>query len=217
MKTIGVVLSGCGVYDGAEIHEAVLTLLALDRAGARALCLAPDAAQHHVINHLTGAEMPEQRNVLVESARIARGDISDIAAIGVDQLDGLIFPGGFGAAKNLCTFALDGPNAQVHPEVDRLVRAMHAARKPIGFACIAPVIGAKVLGASGVSLTIGNDPGTAAAIASAGARHVDCPVREMVADADQRVVSTPAYMLGKSISEVAEGIERMVQTVVSWA
>lgn len=217
MKRILVLLSGCGVYDGAEIHESVLTLLSLDRAGAAVTCCAPNMAQHQVINHLTGQPADETRNVLVESARIARGVIEDAARVQASDFDGLILPGGFGAAKNLCTFAFDGPAAQVHPEVERLLREFHAARKPMGLACIAPALGARVLGEYGIRVTIGTDAATAAALEKTGARHVPCTVCEIVEDPTARIVSTPAYMLGQSISEVAGGIDRMVRTVVAWA
>ena len=146
-KKIGVVLSGCGVYDGAEIHESVLTLLALDRRGASAVLCAPDTPQMHVVNHLSGqVEEGASRNVLVESARIARGAIRDLATVKADELDGLVLPGGFGAAKNLCDFAVKGADCSVHPEVARLVREVHAQGKPVGAVCIAPVLVAKVLG-----------------------------------------------------------------------
>lgn len=216
-KRIGVVLSGCGVFDGAEIHESVLTLLAIDRAGAQAVCMAPNVAQHHVVNHLSGDEVDEERNVLIESARIARGDIHDIAAMGPDDVDAVVFPGGFGAAKNLCTFAFDGPNAKVQPEVERFLKAVFDARKPIGLACIAPALGARVLGENGIEVTIGDDADTAAGIEATGARHVNCPVTEIHIDEARKIVTTPAYMTGKSISDVNTGIEKMVRTVVEWA
>jgi enhancing lycopene biosynthesis protein 2 len=216
MKKVGVLLSGCGVYDGAEINESVLTLLALARAGVKAVCMAPDRDQHHVINHLTGKETGERRNVLVESARIARGDIEDVAAVTADDLDALIIPGGFGAAKNLSTFAVDGAQAEVDPGVRRLIRDMFSARKPLGFICISPAVAARVLGETGVELTIGNDADTAAAMEACGARHVVCGVREIHIDPQRKVVSTPAYMLGKDILEVSDGIGKLVQTVVEW-
>lgn len=216
-KKIGVVLSGCGVFDGAEIHESVLTLLAIDRAGCEAICMAPNVAQHHVVNHLTGDEMDDQRNVLIESARIARGNIHDIAGMGPEDIDAVVFPGGFGAAKNLCTFAFDGPNAKVNPDVERFLKAVFEARKPIGLACIAPALGAKVLGENGIEVTIGDDADTAAGIEATGARHVNCPVTEIHIDEARKIVTTPAYMTGKSISDVNTGIEKMVQTVVEWA
>ncbi|HSH09810.1 MAG TPA: isoprenoid biosynthesis glyoxalase ElbB, partial [Oceanipulchritudo sp.] len=169
MKKVGVLLSGCGVFDGSEIHEAVLTLLALERAGVQAVCMAPDKEQLHVINHLTGKETGESRNVLVESARIARGNIENLAAVSAADLDALVLPGGFGAAKNLSRFAVDGPAGEVDPEVRRLVEEMNAARKPIGLICISPAIGAQILGRNGVEVTIGNDSKTAAAIESCGA------------------------------------------------
>ncbi|MBX3730013.1 MAG: isoprenoid biosynthesis glyoxalase ElbB [Candidatus Sumerlaeia bacterium] len=218
-KKIGVMLSGCGVYDGSEIQEAVFVLLAIDRAGAKAVFLAPDVEQMHVIDHKAGHPATGQtRNVLVESARIARGDIADAATVKTGDLDALVFPGGFGAAKNLCTFAVDGPKCDVHPEVARLVREMHAAKKPLGFACIAPALGAKVLGAFGVRLTIGNDAGTAGALEALGARHVEAPVTECVVDEVQRVVSAPAYMYGNARpGQVCEGIDKMVRKVIELA
>ena len=215
---VGVILSGCGFKDGAEIHESVLTLLALDRAGVDVACFAPDIDQAKVVNHLTDEEMGETRNVLVESARIARGDIQDVKQADVDSLDALILPGGFGAAMNLCNFAEKGPEADVNEDVANLVRAVHAAGKPIGAICIAPALIAKVLGDDGSpTLTIGNDEGTAQALQACGAGHEDCPVDAFVVDLDARVVSTPAYMLGPGIKDVAAGIERCVDEVVKMA
>ncbi len=208
---VGVLLSGCGVYDGAEIHESVLTLLALDRAGAKAVCLAPDAAQRHVVNHLTGQPAEgETRNVLVEAARIARGEVTDLAGFDPSTLDALVLPGGFGAAKNLCDFAFKGADCEVHPEVARIVRAVHAAGKPVGALCIAPVLLAKLLGAEKPRLTIGSDPGTAAAIGKMGGEHASCQGGLAVVDEENRLVTTPAYMLDSSISEVSAGIEKLV-------
>jgi enhancing lycopene biosynthesis protein 2 len=217
-KKIGVVLSGCGVYDGAEIHESVITLLALDRLGAEAVICAPNRDQLHVVNHLTG-EVDEgaSRNVLVESARIARGEIRDVAEVSADELDGLMLPGGFGAAKNLCTFAVAGPDSEVDAGVADLVRAVHAQGKPVAAVCIAPALIAKVLGDTGPELTIGTDADTAAALSSMGAAHVDCPVREFVVDRDRKLISSPAYMLAGNISEAAEGIEKTVSALVEMA
>ena len=106
-KNILVILSGCGVYDGAEIHESVLTLLALARHGASVTIAAPNKDQMHVINHATGDVMSESRNVMVEAARIARGQITDLSEIQSGDYDAVFIPGGFGAAKNLCTFATE--------------------------------------------------------------------------------------------------------------
>ncbi|MGC9450402.1 MAG: isoprenoid biosynthesis glyoxalase ElbB [Oceanipulchritudo sp.] len=217
MKKVGVILSGCGVFDGSEIHESVLTLLALEEAGAEAVCMAPDKDQLHVINHLTGREEPgEKRNILVEAARIARGNIENLASVSAEDLDALVVPGGFGAAKNLSRFAVDGPEGEVDPEVRRLIEEMFAARKPIGLICISPAIGAQILGKTGVEVTIGTDEGTAAAIESCGARHFPCGVTEIHMDQEHKVISTPAYMLGKNILEVSKGIEKLVQTLVDW-
>jgi enhancing lycopene biosynthesis protein 2 len=215
---VGVVLSGCGVYDGAEIHESVLTLLALDRAGAEAVCLAPDIAQKHVVNHLTGQPAAgESRNVLVEAARIARGAVKDLAGFDPSGLDALVLPGGFGAAKNLCDFAFRGAECEVNPEVARVVRAVHAAGKPVGAICIAPVILAKLLGAEKPRLTIGTDPGTAVAVEKMGGEHVSCEGGGAVVDAGRKLVTTPAYMLDSPISEVSAGIEKLVAEVLAMA
>jgi enhancing lycopene biosynthesis protein 2 len=216
-KKIGVVLSGCGVRDGSEIHEAVLTLLAIDRNGAEAVCMAPDMEAPEV-NHLTMTETGARRNVLVESARIARGNIRDIRDVKAADLDAVIFPGGFGAAKNLCDFADKGADATVHPEVARLVREMARAKKPIGAICIAPALIAAILGKEyAPSLTIGNDAGTATAINRTGSRHVECPVTEFMVDREHKIVSTPAYMLAERISETAVGIEKTVKAVLDLA
>lgn len=211
---IGVVLSGCGVMDGSEIHEAVLSLLAIAKAGAQAVCMAPDMDQMHVINHLTNQETKEKRNVLVESARIARGKIKNIQTVKAAELDGLVFPGGYGAAKNLCSFAFDGAECEVHPEVARLVKEMVKAGKPVGVICIAPVLMAKILQDSGVKLTIGHEKETAEEIRKTGNLHQDCGVREIVVDEKHKIVTTPAYMLAQNIAEAAAGIEKLVSEVI---
>ncbi|WP_205438768.1 isoprenoid biosynthesis glyoxalase ElbB [Edwardsiella tarda] len=213
MKRVGVVLSGCGVFDGSEIHEAVLTLLALSRAGAQAVCLAPDREQTQVIDHRSGEAVAERRNMLVEAARIARGEVTPLAQGDASQLDALIVPGGFGAAKNLSSLASDGPACWVDSDLQRLVREVHQAGKPLGFICIAPALLPKLLGAP-VRVTIGNDAGTAAAIEAMGGQHVACPVDEIVVDTAQRVVTTPAYMLAGSIAEAAQGIDKLVAQVL---
>ncbi len=214
MKKIGVVLSGCGVYDGSEIHEAVLTLLAIDRHGCEAICMAP-AADFSVTNHLNSQETGEKRNILVESARIARGNIRDISEVTAADIDAIMLPGGFGAAKNLCDFALKGAAADVNPDVARLLKEMVAASKPIGAVCIAPVLLAAVLGKEySAKVTIGNDAGTAAEIKKTGARHEECPVTGLVVDIPNKLVTSPAYMLASRISEVADGIDICVKEVV---
>lgn len=208
---IGVILSGCGVFDGAEIHESVITLLAIDRLGGEAVVCAPDVDQMHVVNHLSGEVVEgERRNVLVESARIARGAIRDVREVSAGELDALILPGGFGAAKNLCDFAVKGADCEVNEDVAALVRAVHGQGKPVAAVCIAPALVAKVLGDEGPELTIGSDPGTAGALESMGASHVGCAVSDFVVDQQRRLITTPAYMLAQSISEAADGIERTV-------
>lgn len=214
MKKIGVVLSGCGVYDGSEIHEAVLVLLAIDRQGCEAVCMAPNV-DFPVTNHLTRQETGEKRNVLVESGRIARGNIRDIKDVKAADLDAIIFPGGFGASKNLCDFAVKGASASVNPEVARLLKEMATAKKPIGAVCIAPALISAVLGKEySPTVTIGNDSGTAAEIEKTGAKHQECPVTEFVVDRKNKLVTSPAYMLANRISEAYEGIDKCVSEVV---
>ena len=212
-KKIAVILSGCGVYDGAEIHESVITLLRLDQRGAQVQCFAPDIAQLHVINHLTGETMPESRNVLVESARIARGDVKDIREANAEDFDALIVPGGFGAAKNLSNFAVEGAGCSVNPQVLELAEAFAESGKPVGLICISPALAAKIYG-PGVTCTIGNCADTAAALDKMGATHQECAVEDIVEDQARKLVSTPAYMLGKNISEVASGINKLVDRVL---
>ena len=212
-KKVAVILSGCGVCDGAEIHESVITLLRLDQRGAQVQCFAPNIAQMHVINHLTGEEMPETRNVLVESARIARGNVKNVAEADVNDFDALIVPGGFGAAKNLSSFAVDGPGCSVHPDVLALAEAFAEAGKPVGLICIAPALAAKIYG-PGVVCTIGNDAGTSAAVVKMGGTHEECDVHDIVEDTQRKLVSTPAYMLAQSISEAAGGIYKLVDRVL---
>jgi len=220
MATIAVCLSGCGFKDGAEIHESVLTLLALDRAGARIICCAPDIRQANVFDHLARKTSTEPiRNVLIESARIARCDIVDVSTVKAEDIDGLIFPGGMGAALNLCSFASDGPDCTVNPDVEGLVGQMLAANKPVGAVCIAPVMLARVAGRLNISpqITIGNDKKTAAAIECMGARHVNCPATDCVVDNTHKIVTTPAYMLAEGPAEVFEGVGKLVTEILRLA
>ncbi|MDX9671709.1 MULTISPECIES: isoprenoid biosynthesis glyoxalase ElbB [unclassified Pseudomonas] len=212
-KKVAVILSGSGVYDGAEIHESVITLLRLDQRGAQVQCFAPNIAQLHVINHLTGEEMPETRNVLVESARIARGNIKDIREADVDDFDALIVPGGFGAAKNLSNFAVEGAGCSVQPQVLELAEAFAEAGKPVGLMCISPALAAKIYG-PGVTCTIGNDADTATAMNKMGATHENCAVSDIIEDKARKLVTTPAYMLAQNISEAASGINKLVDRVL---
>ena len=211
-KTFAVILSGCGHQDGAEIHEATLTLLAIHKYSCDFCCYAPDIKQHHVLNHITGQEMNEQRNVLIESARIARGKIASLATFSADSADALVIPGGFGAAKNLSSYAFDGANCTVNSDVSKAVQAMHAAGKPIGALCIAPVILAKVLG--NVTLTIGQDPGTADNLASMGAKHEPTSHGEIVIDHAHKIVTTPCYMLNARVDQIAEGADHLISAML---
>jgi len=212
MKKFAVILAGCGVFDGAEIHEATFTLLAIAQQGAFYEIFAPDIDQYHVINHLTHKEMPEKRNVLVESARIARGKIKPLSQFRASDFDAIIFPGGFGAAKNLSTIAFDGPNAKVNPEVEAAVKAMHKAGKPIGALCIAPAVIARILG--NVEVTIGNDPGTAGTIEKMGGKHIKATHGEVIIDKKNKVFTTPCYMLDATIVQIYEGVMNIVREML---
>lgn len=218
MPTIAVILSGCGRGDGSEIHEAVCCLIHLDRHGAKYRCFAPDKPQTDVINHATGKPANEKRNVMVEAARISRGEISPLSTLDVDAFDALVLPGGFGAAKNLCTFAADGAECKVDADVQRAFMGFHKAGKPIGLCCIAPVIAARLLGRAmrgpGCTVTIGSDPQTAGAISKMGSTNSPRPVTEAVVDSANRIVTTPAYMCEAGPHEVFTGIGRMIDETV---
>ncbi len=207
-----VILSGCGVFDGAEIHETTLTLYAIIKNKATYDIFAPDIDQHHVINHITGEETGETRNVLIESARIARGKISPLSRFKAENYDSLIFPGGFGAAKNLSDFAFKGSNCKVNQETAEAIRDMVRLKKPVGALCISPAIIAKVLG--DVVITIGNDPGTAKAVEQMGAKHKNTTHGETVVDKRYKIVTTPCYMLDANIVQIAEGAENVVREML---
>ncbi|MBL0717493.1 MAG: isoprenoid biosynthesis glyoxalase ElbB [Desulfosarcina sp.] len=216
-KKVGLLLSGCGVFDGSEIHEAVLSLLYLDKAGAEIVCMAPDM-DFPVVNHITQEETTgEKRNVLVEAARIARGEIKNLKDVQASDLDALIVPGGLGAAKNLSDFVVKGPDAVVLPEVKRILQDMVSAGKPVGAICIAPATLTKALADKKPEVTIGNDVNTASALEAMGAKHFDCSVDMIHVDEKNRLVTTPAYMLGPGIKDVASGIEKLVNKIVSMA
>jgi enhancing lycopene biosynthesis protein 2 len=217
MKKVAIILSGCGVYDGSEIHEAVLTLLAIEQQGASYRCFAPNISQYHVINHLTGeVSEDESRNVLVESARIARGDVEDLCELREQDFDALIVPGGFGAAKNLCNFALDGENYKINEQVLAACQAFAKADKPAGYMCIAPAM-LPLIYPKGVQGTIGKDSDTAALIEAKGLLHNNCNVEDVVIDQAHKLVSTPAYMLATSLPEAASGINGLVKSVLALA
>jgi enhancing lycopene biosynthesis protein 2 len=212
MKKFAVVLSGCGVFDGAEIHEATLTMLAIAEAEAEYEVFAPDIDQHHVINHLTGDEMNEKRNVLVESARIARGKIKPLNKFKADSFDAIIFPGGFGAAKNLSTFAFDGADMKVNEDVKKAVLSMHQKKKPIGALCISPVVIVRVI--ENALVTIGNDPGTREAIHKMGGKHKNTGHGDVVTDYDNNIYTTPCYMLDANIIQIYDGASNLVTAIL---
>ncbi len=212
MKKIAVILSGCGVYDGAEIHEATLSLLAIAQQGATYSIFAPNIDQHHVINHITGEEMPETRNVLIESARIARGNISDLKNYNPADFDSLLLPGGFGAAKNLSSFAFEGPDCSVNPDVEKAVIETVKAEKPLGALCIAPAVIVRIF--KDAEVTIGQDSGTASAIEKMGGKHTNTTHGEIVYDEKYKLVTTPCYMLDANIIQISQGAENVVKKLI---
>ncbi len=212
MKKIAVVLAGNGVFDGAEIHEATLTMHSIIKNGATYEIFAPNIDQHHVINHITGEEMPEKRNVLIEAARIARGKISDLVLFKASDFDALIFPGGFGVAKNLSSFAFDGSDCNIVPEVEKSITSMIELKKPIGALCIAPVLFARIL--KNVELTIGQDKDTAQSLIAMGAKHVKTNHGEIIIDKKYNIVTTPCYMLDADICQISEGANNIVKAIL---
>ncbi len=216
MKKVAVILSGSGVYDGAEINEAVLTLLHIAKQGASYQCFAPDREQMHTINHLTGEVTVEKRNILVESARIARGEISPLTELSPVDFDAVVLPGGFGAAKNLCDFAINGKDAAISPDIKTSLLDFSDANKPIGYMCIAPAL-IPHIHPKQTKLTIGTDQDTANAIEQVGGVHVNCSVTDIVIDEKEKVVTTPAYMLAQNLVEADEGIEKLIIALLDMA
>ncbi len=214
MARVGVILSGCGVFDGSEVQEASATLISLAQHGIEYQCMAPDR-DFDVIDHRTQEPTGEKRNVLTESARIARGEILDLKDVKGADYDAFFLPGGFGAAKNLCTFATKGPDCEVDPQVERVLREASDAGRPIGFICIAPALGARVFGDKGVRLTIGHDAGTAEAVGKTGATHVEADAEQIVIDDEHNMVSTPAYMEAKNPAQVYAGINALVENIAN--
>lgn len=213
-KKFAIVLSGCGVFDGSEIHEAVMTMYAITLNGCSYQTFAPDIEQHHVINHTNGSTMDETRNVLIESARISRGNIKALKEFNAELFDAIIFPGGYGAAKNLSSWAFDGANGKVIPEVTKAIKDMHALHKPIGALCISPVVLAKVLG--NVTITIGKDAATSKSLESLGAKHLQTGHAQVVMDERNMLFSTPCYMLDATIVDIANGAKAIVVEMLKW-
>lgn len=213
-KKFAVILSGSGVFDGSEIHEAVMTLYAIAKHGATYEIFAPNINQYHVINHIDGSVMNEKRNVLVESARIARGKIKPLNEFNPELFNALIIPGGFGVAKNLSTWAFDGPKCSIHPQVEAAIKGMHKLKKPIGALCIAPVLLAKIIG--NATLTIGKDTSTAQAIESLGAKHQPTGHAQVVVDEKNMLFTTPCYMLDATIVDISNGAKAVVSEILKW-
>ncbi|MGQ1787679.1 MULTISPECIES: isoprenoid biosynthesis glyoxalase ElbB [unclassified Saccharicrinis] len=213
MKKIAVILSGCGVYDGSEIHEATLTLLAIAKNKAQYSCFAPDIEQHHVINHTNGEEMTESRNVLIESARIARGNILPLTELSVNDFDAIVFPGGFGVAKNLSDFAFKGADCSVHQQIAEVIQSFHQAKKPIGALCISPAIIAQVI--KGASVTIGSDKATISAIELMGGNHKITTHGEIIYDETNKILTTPCYMLDATIVQIETGANKLIGKLIN--
>lgn len=221
---IGILLSGCGVYDGSEIQEAVLAMLAVKEAGHDYVCISVDKPQHHVINHLTGEAMPEERNMMIESARIARGAVQSIRDVHPADIDAVILPGGFGAAKNFTTWAFKGPEADILPEVKLFLVNMSNVGKPICALCVSPVVVAKALEGSAIhpSLTLGTQAekspydiaAFSAGLRKTGAEVYEKGILELNIDTENRIVSAPCYMLETDILAVRNNIKAAVEATL---
>lgn len=211
-KKFAVILAGSGYIDGSEIHEATFSLYAIMSQGAEYQIFAPDVKQHHVVDHITGKEMDEERNVLVESARIARGDIKPMSEFRQEEFDALLMPGGFGVAKNLCTYAFDGADMKINPEVEKAVKDIISADKPIAGLCISPVIISKVV--DDVELTIGKDEHVAADTEKMGSRHKQTGHGEVVVDSKYKIATTPCYMLESTVLNIFDGANNVVKAVM---
>lgn len=220
---IGVLLSGCGVYDGAEIHESVLTLLAIEEIGATAVCISVNEPQHHVINHMTGEEMNESRNILVESARIARGDIHDINDISPAIIDALVIPGGFGSAKNFTNWAFNGSDGEILPEVKLLIVNMINVGNPVAALCVSPVVIAKALEGSGIhpTLTIGTDKESSPysikdfsdGLEKTGMKTEMKTIHEILVDHENKIVTAPCYMMDATILEIRNNVKSAIEAL----
>lgn len=215
---IGVLLSGNGVYDGAEIQEAVLTLLAIDEMGWNAVCISVDKPQHHVINHLTGEVMDESRNMLVEAARIARGQITPIDSISPADIDALVIPGGFGSAKNFTSWAFDGPESTILPEVKLLLVNLVNVGKPIVALCVSPVVVAKAFEGSSIHPTLSLGSASESSpydinsfnegLRATGAIAQERTIREVLIDPTNRIICAPCYMMDARITEINANIKQ---------
>ena len=212
MKKFAVILCGCGTLDGSEIHESVMTLLAIDRNGGEYQIFAPNDWQYHVVNHVTGEPMDEKRNMLLEAARIERGNVKPIEECRVEDFDAVVFPGGYGAAKNLFNYAIKGTKAVVDAEVERVIKDFHTQRKPIGALCISPVLMAKVLG--NITITVGTDEKTIHDVETFGAQHINTQQTEVIADKENMVFTTPCYMLPATIADIADCAENLIETIL---
>lgn len=212
MKKIAIILSGCGVYDGAEIHESVMTMLAITKQGAEYEIYAPNREQHHVVNHITGEEMSEKRNILIESARIARGNIKPLEELNVQNIDAVIFPGGFGVAKNFCNYAFKGADYTISKDIEIVITDAVNAKIPVGALCISPVLLAKAL--KNPKITIGNDANTSAHIEQQGAIHEITNKDGVAIDENYKLVTAPCYMLEATVADIAAGAENVVQAIL---
>ncbi len=220
---IGVLISGCGVYDGAEIQEVVLTLLSIEEIGAEAVCISVDEPQHHVINHLTGEEMPESRNMLTEAARICRGNITEIGKISPSDIDALVIPGGFGSAKNFTKWAFKGPEGEIHPKIKLLLVNLINIGKPVAALCVSPVVVAKALEGSSIHpfLTIGSDKegspydiqGFSSGLETTGAKSVMKTIREIHIDSQNKIITAPCYMMDASILDIRQNISAAIDAL----
>ena len=214
-----VILAGCGSFDGSEIHETTLGLLAIDEQGGSYDCYAPNQEQGRTLNFYTKEVVATKgqagnRNILEEGGRIARGNIKPISELNIADYDAIIFPGGMGTVYNWCDYAEKGVNCTVLPEIAQAMETAYLSGKWVGAMCIAPVIVAKVLGKYGVHITIGNDPQTASNVIQMGAIHEERTATQACIDKEHHIATTPCYMLAKSIKEIYAGNTALIKGII---
>ena len=213
MKKVAVILAGCGTRDGSEINETVTLLLALDQHNIEYQAFAPDENQYEVDNHVTGQCTMEKRNMMVEAARIVRGNILPITKFNANDYDALLFPGGTGTAKNIFTYAIDGIDFKVNKEVEKAIKDIHAQGKPIGAMCIAPLMVAKVLGNVNVTMGSGNCR-QAKELPMIGCKHTETTHGGVAIDKENKVYSTPCFMLDATLKDVYQGAWNLVEAMI---
>lgn len=223
IKKCALILAGCGAKDGAEITESVSLMIAFDQAHFHVQAFAPNRSFHHVIDHAADQIVEsENRNMLVESARIARGNVLPLQELAEDDYDVICFAGGFGVAKNFCNFASEGKNAVLENDVKDILFRFIRAHKIVSALCISPILlalAAKELQLKDAKITLGDGSSEAAEIVQTwGITHEPKKVHEASIDKVNRFVTAPAYMdaqaspkdIFASATSLVKGVESLL-------